>query len=89
VVVVEGDIKASETLNVLETVIGGYPRRAAIMPTLPTEPAPTSVRRRVMEQEGLQRAYLLMGFRTVNLFSPDMYPLDLASYILSTAPPRD
>ncbi len=83
VAVVVGDVVAEEALAALEAALGKYPRRAAPSPTLPDEPAPISVRRRTMEREGLQRAYLMMGFRTVDLFSPDMYPLDVASYILS------
>ena len=40
-------------------------------------------RRVVREQRDLEMAYVRMGFHTVPLSSPDMYPLDLLSHILS------
>ncbi len=83
VVAVVGDVKVGEVLEMLARAVGKYPRRAAPSVVIPAEPPPAGVRRRVMERQGLQRAYLMMGFRTVDLFSADMYPLDVASYILS------
>ncbi|MCD6360249.1 MAG: insulinase family protein, partial [Armatimonadetes bacterium] len=44
------------------------------------EPAP---RRRVQIKKGLQRAYLMMGWRTVSIFDEDLYPLDVLAYYLT------
>jgi zinc protease len=82
VAVVVGDVRAAEAMGRLEAALGKYLRRPALIPTLPAEPAPTSIRRRTETREGLQRAYLMIGFRGPSMFSPDMYPMDVAAYVL-------
>ncbi|MEN6645083.1 MAG: pitrilysin family protein [Armatimonadia bacterium] len=83
VAVVVGDINAQATLADLRTALGKVPRRALRQVILPQEPPQLSPRRAVKQQEALSRAYFMLGYPTVSLFSDDMYPLDIAAYILS------
>jgi zinc protease len=39
--------------------------------------------RRVMVEPDLKKAYLVLGYHTVSLRHPDLYPLDVLSYILA------
>lgn len=86
VAVVVGDFETDRVMKALEQSVGRIPRRAVNLPTLPQEPAQTSSRRVEEVDPSLSRAYLALGWRTVTLFSPDMYPLDVADYILSNGP---
>ncbi len=77
-----GDFDAEEIADRLETALSQYQRRPGPPIVLPDEAAPTTVRRASREREGLQRAHLLLGWRTVDLFHPDLYALDVLAYIL-------
>jgi zinc protease len=82
VAVVVGDVDAEKALAAIEKSTADVNRRATPMPALPQEPAQTSSRRAEEIDPSLSRAYLTVGYRSVNLFSPDMYPLDVAASIL-------
>lgn len=82
VATVVGDFDGQAVLTHLTTLLGKEPKRAFRPPVLPQEPPQLAPRRAGKQVEGLSRAYLMLGYRTVSLFSPDMYPLDVLAYVL-------
>jgi zinc protease len=83
VAVVVGDFDGKQVLAHLKQLLGKIPARAYREPVLPQEPPQLAPRRAVKEDPALSRAYLMLGYRTVSMFDPDMYPLDVLAYILS------
>jgi zinc protease len=83
VVVVVGDVDGKNVLRQLRERFGAAPRRAAPAVELQSEPEQIAPRRRVRVKEGLGRAYLQMGWPTVNIFHEDLYPLDVLAYYLT------
>jgi zinc protease len=81
---VVGDIDPQQVLTYAARVLGAYPRRATLPVTLPVEPPMLTRRVAVQEKAGLPRAHLILGWRSVDIFSPDMYPLDLLAQILGS-----
>ncbi|MCK4323430.1 MAG: insulinase family protein, partial [Armatimonadetes bacterium] len=77
-----GDFDAEEIADRLAAVLSQYQRRPGPPIVLPDEAAPTTIRRASREREGLHRAHLLLGWRTVDLFHPDLYALDVLAYVL-------
>lgn len=77
-----GDFDPEQVLQQVVEILEAYPKRATQSRPLPTEPPLTVRRVRVQEQDGLQRAHLLLGWRSVTMFDDDMYPLDLLAVIL-------
>ncbi len=82
VVVVVGDFEGEEVMAYLKQLLGSEPKAAARRAALPVEPEQLAPRRRVQTDEGLSRAYLFVGWRTVDLFSPDLCSLDVAAFVL-------
>lgn len=82
VAVVVGDVEAEKALAAIERSTADVERRATPVPALPQEPVQSSPRRAEEIDPSLSRSYLAVGYRSVSLFSPDMYPLDVASSIL-------
>lgn len=82
VATVIGDFDAKEVIAHLKDVLGKEPARAYRRPALPEEPPQLAPRRATNEDPALSRAYLMLGYRTVSMYSPDMYPLDVLAYIL-------
>ena len=82
IVVVAGDFDGRQVMTDLRGLLAKEPKAAVRRPVLPDEPAQTAPRRRVENAEGLHRTYLFVGWPTVNLFSPDLYALDVAAFIL-------
>lgn len=82
VFVVVGDVDAEEAYAKVREAFRPYPRRPIELPTLPSEP-PQLGRREQREQRDLDMAYVLMGYHTVPLAHPDLYPLDILSFVLS------
>jgi len=83
VVAVAGDVKADETLALCRELLAPLPRSAAQIPIPPEEPPQTAARSRAEVDGNLDQAYLEMGVRTVDLLHPDLFALDVASYVLS------
>lgn len=83
IVAVAGDVATDVAIQKVAAAFG--PIKAAPLPmeALPPEPPQLAPRRQVKEMD-VKIAYMSMGFRTVPLTHPDMYPLDLASNILSS-----
>jgi len=82
VVVAVGDFDADEIADKLEQVLGSYPLRGQPPALLPQEAGPTTVRRAERQWPGLRRARLVIGWRTIDLFHPDLYALDVLAYVL-------
>jgi zinc protease len=81
---VVGDIDPQAVMAHAARVLSAYPRRATLPVTLPVEPPLLTTRTAVRERPGLPRTHLILGWRSVDLFSPDMYPLDLLAEILGS-----
>lgn len=86
VAVVVGDFDPEQVLAYLRELLGRHPRAAVRRDTLPSEPPQISPRRQIETDPALNRAYLFMGWPTVSLFSPDLYALDVADFVLGHGP---
>lgn len=82
VVTVIGDFDAKAVIAYMTQLLGKEPAREAHRPALPEEPPQVAPRRATKEDPALSRSYLMLGYRTVSLYSPDMYALDVLAYIL-------
>ncbi|HRU06561.1 MAG TPA: pitrilysin family protein [Candidatus Brocadiia bacterium] len=82
VFVAVGDFKADEVMGKIRKQFADLAARPTPAQALPAEPRQLSPREAVKEMD-VNVAYLLMGFRTVALSHPDLYPLDMLSVILS------
>ncbi len=83
VLVAVGDFDAKAVLAHVREQLGPLPERAVARPALPAEPPQVAPRRLERRRADLSRAYFMLGYPTVSLFSPDMYPLDVAAYVLA------
>ncbi|MBD3291673.1 MAG: hypothetical protein GF393_02010, partial [Armatimonadia bacterium] len=83
VVAVVGDIDADAVLTQLRETFGAIPRTPEPAVQLVQEPRQVAPRRRVIEDEAVQRAYLRIAWPTIDLFDPDLYALDTLSGYLS------
>jgi len=81
VVVVVGDVERESAFEVLEKAFGEWERRSPPQYSLPAEPPQMSLRRAVQEMD-IQVAHVMMGFHTVPVTHPDLYPLDVLAAIL-------
>lgn len=81
--VVVGDVDAAEVLETFERSVGRIPRAGTPLPALPAEPAQVGERRAEEVALELARTHLALGYRTVDLFHPDLYPLDVMAYVLA------
>jgi zinc protease len=82
VFVAVGDFDGEEAYEKIHETFRDFERKPIELPTLPPEP-PQLGRREIREQRDLDMAYVLMGFHTVPLSHPDLYPLDLLAFILA------
>ncbi|MCI0342144.1 MAG: insulinase family protein [Planctomycetales bacterium] len=82
IVVVVGDVDREEAYTKIEKAFAPVPRRPVIAPSLPEEPAQIAPRWAEKEMGGTKVAYTHVGWRTVGLTHPDLYPLDLLDFIL-------
>ncbi|MGI5816658.1 MAG: M16 family metallopeptidase [Armatimonadota bacterium] len=83
VVAVVGDIDGVAVLEQLRATFGAVPRRPQPAVELAREPRQIAPRRRVAEDEAIQRAYLRIAWPTIDLFHPDLYALDTLSGYLT------
>ncbi len=77
-----GDFDAEEAYEEIHTAFAEWERKPIDVPTLTEEP-PQLGRRERRVQRDLDMAYVMMGFHTVALSDPDLYPLDVLSHIMS------
>ncbi|MGQ9732322.1 MAG: M16 family metallopeptidase [Candidatus Zipacnadales bacterium] len=82
IVSIAGDVESETVIATCREKLASIPRRPPPPMVLPAEPTQNAPRRRLEIDDSLQRAYLQMGYRSVDLLSPDMYPLDVLSYVL-------
>ena len=82
VVAVVGDFSAEEVADHLRETLGSLPRAAYHRPIIAQEAHQVTAREAFRKVPGLGRTYVMFGYPTVNLFNSDMYPLDVAAYIL-------
>ena len=76
-----GDLDGAAFPDLAKEVFAAWPRGAPYQIIVPEEPPPVSVR--VMREAlPVQAAYLLIGFPSVRLADPDLYPLDVLASIV-------
>jgi len=77
-----GDFDSRKVLAVIEKAFGDFKRHGQPLPMLPAEPR--QLGRRFLERRApVRRARMMMVFHTVPLADPDLYPLDVISFVLS------
>jgi zinc protease len=82
IVVVVGDVQTAEALGHIRRAFSHGQRRHIPAITLPEEP-PQLAKRTAEKEMAIAQAHLSLSFRTVPLTHPDLYALDVLSYILS------
>lgn len=82
ILVVVGDVDTTEALAEIRKAFGTGERSRLPAITLPEEP-PQVAKRTAVKEMDISQAHINLSFRTVNLTHPDLYPLDVLSYILS------
>jgi len=82
VFVAVGDLDTEDAYRKIRSAFAGFERKPFKLPALPEEPAPLGARV-VREDRDLDMAYVSVGWQTVPLSDPDLYPLDVFSHILS------
>jgi len=82
VFVAVGDFDGDEIMGKIVECFKDAPRGKPLDFDLPKEPRQAS-RRIVKKEFPVRTGYMRMDFRTVRLTHPDLYPLDILSYILS------
>ena len=82
VFVAAGDFDTAEAYEKIREAFQDFERRPVEFPPIHSE-ATQMGRRELREERDLEMAYVRVGFHTVPLTSPDMYPLDILSHVLS------
>jgi len=82
VIVVVGDVDTDETFKKIKNVFKNWKRQPLAPKVIPEEPEQVSYRYAEKEMD-TNVTYMLMIYPTVPLTHPDLYPLDLLSFILS------
>jgi zinc protease len=81
-VVVVGDVQTDAILAAVARLWGDSPRGKEVCLTIPDEPLPLSPREAWREMDG-KTFDLVWAWPTIRLGHPDLYPLDLAAFILA------
>ena len=82
IVVVVGDVEMQDALDNIRAAFSSAARRAPPALLLPPEPPQLGKRAATAEMD-IAQAHMNLAFRTIPLTHPDLYPLDVMSYILS------
>ena len=82
ILVVAGDVETQDALAHIRAAFSSAERRLTPALSLPQEPPQLGKRTAVAEMD-ITQAHMNLAFRTVSLTHPDLYPLDVMSYILS------
>jgi zinc protease len=82
VLVAVGDFKAPEVLAKIRAKFGRIPKGAPVRPVLAVEP-PQNGERRVIVHKHAQLPIVYIGYHVPNQKSPDAFPLEMLSTILS------
>ena len=83
VVGIVGDVDAAKAHDLVQQAFSKYDRKPLPDVVLPDEPLQVGFRPLIQQRPDLNLTRMLMEFPTVKLDDPDMYPLDLLSFILS------
>ncbi len=83
IVVVAGDFDAGKLMQTVQQAFGGLKRKPLPPVVLPREPRQLGRRQRIVESDKVKTAYFRLGYRSVTIDHPDLYALDVLSYILS------
>lgn len=81
VLALSGDLSAAEAFALAEETFRNDPRKPYPLAALPEEP-PQLVAREAEETMAVASARLQVGFHTVSLYHPDLYPLDVLAILL-------
>lgn len=81
VFVAAGDFDPAEALGKIKEAFKDFQRGPTPDLRLPDEPDQVS-RRYAEEEMDIQMAYMMMGFRTVEITHKDLYPLDVLAFIM-------
>ncbi|MBI3320132.1 MAG: insulinase family protein, partial [Candidatus Omnitrophica bacterium] len=76
-----GDLDASTFPALLREIFGSWPRGAPYVPHVPPEPPAVSMKQ-VEDELSVQVAYAMIGFPSVRLSDPDLYPLDVLANVV-------
>ncbi|MFQ6110387.1 MAG: M16 family metallopeptidase [Nitrospinota bacterium] len=82
VLVAVGDFEREALLEKIKSTLRPFKRGTLPFVSLPAEPAQAGKREMTREME-VSTAYLDISFRTIPLTHPDLYPLDILSFIMS------
>lgn len=82
ILVVVGDVDTQDAVARIRMAFGSGERRHLPALSLPEEP-PQVGRRTAVAEMDITQAHMHLAFRTIPLTHPDLYPLDVLSYILS------
>ncbi len=82
IVSVVGNIELWEVLSFIAQKTRDFGRKSAGPLVLPTEPAQTGPRWAEQESPLARLHQAMLGFPSVNLHNPDMYPLDVLAFLL-------
>ncbi len=82
VIAIVGDIDLDATLDCVRREFASFARRPVPMMTLPVEPEMTTPRSATKRME-VQAAMLTLAWPSIPLTHPDLYALDVLSYILT------
>jgi zinc protease len=82
ILVVVGDVDTAAALDAIRRAFASGARRLLPAITLPDEP-PQVGKRTAAHDMDIAQAHMSVSFRTVPLLNPDLYALDVLSYILS------
>jgi zinc protease len=81
-VVCAGDFDPDSVLAIIQELVSDYPRGKPPSPIVPEEPL--QMKRRYAEEEAdVVHTHLMIGYHTVPIHHPDIYPLDILEYILT------
>jgi len=76
-----GDFDADEVMPKIREAFSGFERKSVVPEFVPAEPLQRGRRERV-EEFDVAVAQSMMGFHGPNLFSPDLYPMDVLAIVL-------
>lgn len=79
--VVVGDINAQEAIRKIKAAFDGFKRKRELLHLFPEEP-PQTGKRTLIKEMNTEMARMNIGFRTISLFDPQRYPLEVLSSLL-------
>jgi zinc protease len=83
VFVVVGDVNTAEVMEKIRTAMAGFEALRHPAPILPEVPYLAGVRRVVLSAPGVKDVTEQIGFRSIPLIHPDLYALDVLSFVLT------